>query len=174
MNFDIGEMYSGLIPIDMDDPSRALFFVFQPTDGPPVDEVTIWLNGGPGCSSLEGFFQENGRFIWSWAQYEPMFNPYAWVNLTNVLWVEQPVGTGFSIGNVTATSEEEIAQDFADFFLNFQTIFGISKFKIYVTGESYAGRYVPYISAAMLDKKDTEHFDLSGESISGSASILQS
>jgi carboxypeptidase D len=88
--------------------------------------------------------------------------------------VEQPVGTGFSIGNVTATSEEEIAQDFANFFLNFQKIFGISKFKIYVTGESYAGRYVPYISAAMLDKKDTEHFDLSGESISGSASILQS
>jgi len=174
VNFDIGEMYSGLIPIDMDDPSRALFFVFQPTDGPPVDEVTIWLNGGPGCSSLEGFFQENGRFIWSWGQYEPTFNPYAWVNLTNVLWVEQPVGTGFSIGNVTATSEEEIAQDFANFFLNFQKIFGISKFKIYVTGESYAGRYVPYISAAMLDKKDTEHFDLSGESISGSASRLQS
>lgn len=164
VDFDIGEMYSGNIPIDTNDPSRALFFVFQPTDGPPVDEITIWLNGGPGCSSLEGFFQENGRFIWSWGQYNPTFNPYSWVNLTNVLWVEQPVGTGFAIGNVTATSEEDIAQDFVNFFSNFQTIFGISKFKIYVTGESYAGRYVPYISAAMLDKNDTEHFDLSGES----------
>jgi carboxypeptidase D len=53
------------------------------------------------------------------------------------------VGTGFSIGEITATSEEDIAQDFANFFLNFQNLFGIKNFKIYVTGESYAGRYVP-------------------------------
>lgn len=162
VDFDVGEMYSGLIPIDTEDPSRALFFVFQPTVGEPVDEVTIWLNGGPGCSSLEGFFQENGLFVWSWGMYQPQINPYSWVNLTNVLWVEQPVGTGFSIGNVTASSEEEIAEDFAKFFLNFQKIFGISKFKIYVTGESYAGRYVPYISAAFIDRNDTEHYDLKG------------
>jgi carboxypeptidase D len=50
---------------------------------------------------------------------------------------------------VTATSEEDIAKDFNDFFLNFQTIFGIKKFKIFVTGESYAGRYVPYISVCV-------------------------
>lgn len=43
----LSEMYSGLIPIDESDPSRALFFVFQPRiGGPPVDEVTIWFNGG--------------------------------------------------------------------------------------------------------------------------------
>ena len=78
--------------------------------------------------------------------------------------VEQPVGTGFSTGNVTATGEEDIAEDFVDFFLNFQKLFGISNYKIYVTGESYAGRYVPYISAAMLDKEDTEYFNLSGRS----------
>ncbi|KAG0650120.1 Serine-type carboxypeptidase F [Hyphodiscus hymeniophilus] len=133
-----------------------------PTVGAPVDEITIWLNGGPGCSSLEGFFQENGRFIWNWGMYNPEINQYSWVNLTNVLWVEHPVGTGFSFGKVTATTEEEIAADFLGFFENFQNIFGIKKFKIYVTGESYAGRYVPYISAAMLDKKNTEYFDLSG------------
>ncbi|KAL2068053.1 hypothetical protein VTL71DRAFT_16151 [Oculimacula yallundae] len=162
VNHDIGEMYSGLIPIDMNDPSRALFFVFQPTVGAPVDEITIWLNGGPGCSSLEGFFQENGRFIWTTGMYEPMHNPYSWVNLTNVLWVEQPVGTGFSVGNVTAKGEEDIAKDFADFLLNFEKTFGISKFKIYVTGQSYAGRYVAYISAEMLNRKDKSHFDVQG------------
>lgn len=63
---------------------------------------------------------------------------------------------------MTATSEEEIAQDFIHFFKNFQKIFGISNFKIYVTGESYAGRYVPYVSAAMLDQNDTTHYDISG------------
>ena len=46
--FDIGEMYAGLIPIDMKNKSRQLYFVFQPTIGEPVDEIVIWLNGGPG------------------------------------------------------------------------------------------------------------------------------
>lgn len=162
VDYDVGEMYSGLMPIDSNDTSRALFFVFQPTVGAPVDEITIWLNGGPGCSSLEGFLQEVGLFVWSWGMYQPQVNQYSWVNLTNVLFVEQPVGTGFSIGEVRATSEEDVAEDFSKFFLNFQKTFGISKFKIYVTGESYAGRYVPYISANMLEKNDTDHFNVSG------------
>lgn len=79
-----------------------------------------------------------------------------------MLWVEQPVGTGFSTGAVTATTEEEIAADFIKFFKNFQITFGIKNFKIYVTGESYAGRYVSYISAAMIDQNDTAYFNLSG------------
>ena len=76
--------------------------------------------------------------------------------------VEQPIGTGFSIGTPKATTEEEIAQDFIKFFKNFEQAFGISNYKIYVTGESYAGRYVPYISAAMLDANDTQYYNLSG------------
>ena len=77
--------------------------------------------------------------------------------------VEQPVGTGFAIGKPNATTQEETAEDFVRFFKNFQELFGIRNFKIYVTGESYAGRYVRYISAAMLDRNDTEHYDLKGE-----------
>lgn len=53
-----------------------------------MDEVTIWLNGGPGCSSLEGFFQENGRFLWHPGTLAPVENPYSWVNLTNMLWYD--------------------------------------------------------------------------------------
>lgn len=156
------EMYSGLIPINMSNTSRALFFVFQPRVGLPVDEITIWLNGGPGCSSLEGFLQENGLIQWTWGQFDPTINPYSWVNLTNMLWVEQPVGTGFSIGTPTATSEEDIAADFVKFFKNFQDVFGIQNYKIFVTGESYAGRYVPYIANEMLDQNDTCHYDVNG------------
>lgn len=84
-------------------------------------------------------------------------------NLLTSRRVDQPVGTGYSVGTPTATSQEETAEDFVKFFKNFQKIFGIKNFKIYVTGESYAGRYVPYISAAMLDEKDKEYFDLDGK-----------
>ena len=160
--FSIGEMYSGLLPIKAGDKSRELFFVFQPSTGPPTKDLTIWLNGGPGCSSLEGFFQENGKFVWRAGSKAPIINPYAWTNLTNMLWVEQPVGTGYTIGDPTASSEEEIAQDFVGFLKNFQTTFSISGYKIFVTGESYAGRYVPYISSAILDQKDTTNFNLGG------------
>lgn len=149
----------------MSNKSRALFFVFQPTVGTPVDEITIWLNGGPGCSSLEGFLQETGLFQWSWGQYSPVINKYSWVNLTNMLWVEQPIGVGFSVGDVRATSEIDVAKDFVDFFLNFQKIFGITKFKIFITGESYAGIYVPYISAEMLDRQDPDHLSVHGNLI---------
>lgn len=162
MNFDVGELYSGLVPIDKHNTSRQLFFVFQPTIGDPVDEITIWLNGGPGCSSMEAFLQENGRFSWQPGTFAPVENPYSWVNLTNVLWVDQPVGTGFSTGTPTATRQEETAEDFVKFFKNFQELFGIKKFKIYVSGESYAGRYVPYISSAFINQNDTDHYDLHG------------
>lgn len=162
VSYPIGEMYSGLIPIDYSNTSRALFFVFYPTIGDSVDEVTIWLNGGPGCSSMEGFLQENGPFIWLPGTVAPIQNPYSWVNLTNMLWVDQPVGTGYSIGTPTATSQEQTAQDFIKFFKNFQDLFGIKNFKIYVTGESYAGRYIPYISAAMLNARNSTYYNLSG------------
>ncbi|KAK3114508.1 hypothetical protein LTR53_007112 [Teratosphaeriaceae sp. CCFEE 6253] len=156
------EMYSGLIHINESEPDRGLFFVFQPRIGDPVDEIVIWMNGGPGCSSLEGFFQETGYISWGWGQYAPEINPYGWPTLSNVLWVEQPVGTGFSTGTPTATNEDDIAADFVEFFKRFEDLFGIQNYEIYVTGESYAGRYVPYIANAMLDKKDDCYFNVSG------------
>ena len=63
---------------------------------------------------------------------------------------------------MTATTQEQTAADFLGFFKNFQDTFGIKNYKIYVTGESYAGRYVPYVSAAMLDKDDKQYYNLSG------------
>jgi carboxypeptidase D len=54
--------------------------------------------------------------------------------------VEQPVTVGYSQGTADYTSEAQLSQDFVGFLKNFQTTFGISNYKIYVTGESYAGR----------------------------------
>lgn len=55
IDFDFGESYSGLMPIDST--GRELFFWFFPTQDAGANDITIWLNGGPGCSSLEGFFE---------------------------------------------------------------------------------------------------------------------
>ena len=164
VDFDVGESYAGLLPISTDaNETRQLYFWFFPSTNPEAtDEITIWLNGGPGCSSLEGLLQENGPFIWQYGTFKPVKNPYTWVNLTNMIWVEQPVGTGFSQGTPSATSETDVAAQFLGFFKNFIDTFGLQGRKIYITGESYAGYYVPYIADAMLNSRDKAHFDVKG------------
>jgi carboxypeptidase D len=79
-----------------------------------------------------------------------------------MVWVEQPVGTGFSQGNSTATSQEETAEEFLGFFKNFVDTFGLQNRKVYITGESYAGRYVPYIADAMINRNDSSYYDVKG------------
>jgi carboxypeptidase D len=78
VTIDPGELYAGQIPVGKDT-SKPMFFVYQPTIGEPVDEVTIWFNGGPGCSSLEAFLPENGRFIWVWNMYSAVESMCTWV-----------------------------------------------------------------------------------------------
>lgn len=103
--------------------------------------VRLTLCHRPGCSSLEGLLQENGPFIWQYGTYRPVQNPYTWVNLTNVVWVEQPAGTGFSPkkGTPSATNELEVAAQFLGFWKNFMDTFGLHGRKVFIAGESYAG-----------------------------------
>lgn len=76
--------------------------------------------------------------------------------------VEYPIGTGFSSGNVTATNNAETADQFVGFWKNFLQTFDLQNKRIFIGGESYAGIYVPYVGAAMLDKNDTTYFDVKG------------
>lgn len=80
VDFDIGESYAGLLPIsDAEDETRELFFWFFPTtNADPKDEIAIWFNGGPGCSSLSGLLTENGPFTWEAGTLQPVQNPYTW------------------------------------------------------------------------------------------------
>ncbi len=80
------------------------------------------------------------------------YTDQARVNLTNVVWVEQPAGTGYSkqLGTPPATNELEVAAQFLGFFKNFVDTFGLYNKKIYISGESYAGYYVPYIGRYSL------------------------
>lgn len=87
VDFDVGESYAGLLPISSKaNETRELFFWFFPTTNEdPQKELTIWLNGGPGCSSLSGFLTENGPFTWQAGTIAPTQNPYTWVCCSNSL-----------------------------------------------------------------------------------------
>lgn len=106
--------------------------------------------------------QENGPFSWQYGTFRPVANPWSWHTLTNMVYVEQPVGTGFSTGKVTATSEEDVAKQFMGFWKNFIELFSMQGYKVYITGESYAGLYCPYIASAFLDAKDTNYYNVKG------------
>ncbi|KAJ3377406.1 hypothetical protein HDU84_008669 [Entophlyctis sp. JEL0112] len=147
-------MYAGLIPSN-DDPSNPMkyFFSFFPA-APSVksSDLVIWMNGGPGCSSLEGLYTEHGPIMFA-SNGTLYANPYGWHNLANVLYVEQPIGTGFSaVYNLNDTFDEYgLAQYFNTFLTNFYSIFNETKsYDLYLTGESYAGTYIPYIATNLI------------------------
>ncbi|KAL6900418.1 Alpha/Beta hydrolase protein [Trichoderma evansii] len=166
VNFDVGESYAGNLPIsNKTGESNELFFWFFPTTNEEHQydkEIVIWLNGGPGCSSLMAILQENGPFSWQPGTLKPTPNPFSWHLLTNVVWIDQPVGTGFAKGKPSITNEDELAEQFKGFWRNFVDTFGMHGWKVYIAGESYAGMYGPYISSHFIDAKDTENFDVQG------------
>lgn len=93
---------------------------------------------------------------------KPKPNPFSWHLLTNVVWVEQPVGAGFSTGNVTLTNEDELAEQFLGFWKNFMKTFAMQGWKVYITGESYGGIYEPFIANHMISADDKDYYDMSG------------
>ncbi|KAF4574381.1 hypothetical protein EYR36_005715 [Pleurotus pulmonarius] len=165
VDFDVGPSWSGLLPIsNRTGETRELFFWFFPP-GPQgsLDDLIFWTNGGPGCSSLEGLLQENGPFSWSWGTAKPVPNEFSWTNLSSVLWVEQPVGTGFSRGTPDIRNEDDLAAELVGFFQQFLEVFSELKGKnFYLSGESYAGTYVPYIANHIYTHPGEIDLDLKG------------
>jgi cathepsin A (carboxypeptidase C) len=104
----------------------------------------MWLNGGPGCSSLIGLFQELGPSTIS-PELEITRNDYSWNNNASVIFVDQPVNVGYSYTNSNTTDSSPAA---ADDMYALLTLF-FSEFKEYasqdfhIAGESYAGHYIP-------------------------------
>ncbi|GBE89633.1 alpha/beta-hydrolase [Sparassis crispa] len=139
-------------------PNDTLFFwAFESEPGSltATDSVQpwgIWLNGGPGASSLLGLLYENGPIHLNvdLGAYE---NPYAWNTLADYIWIDQPVGTGWATADAEgyAADEDQVASDFVGFLENLVKVFpSLATRPLYLTGESYAGTYIPYITKALF------------------------
>ena len=116
---------------------QLFFWFFPPGPQGSLDDLIFWTNGGPGCSSLEGLLEENGPFSWGIGTAKPVVNQYSWTNLSSLLYVEQPVGTGFSQGIPDAKDENDVAEQLVGFFQQFLSIFSeLENKNFYLTGES--------------------------------------
>ncbi|KAL2976549.1 hypothetical protein AAZX31_13G015500 [Glycine max] len=153
VNFD---QYSGYVTVDPK-AGRALFYYFVESPyNPSTKPLVLWLNGGPGCSSLGyGAFEELGPFRIN-SDGETLYrNKYAWNEVANVLFLESPAGVGFSYSNTTSdyghSGDKSTAKDAYVFLINWLERFPEYKTRdFYITGESYAGHYVPQLAYTIL------------------------
>ncbi|CAL5068999.1 unnamed protein product [Urochloa decumbens] len=137
---------------------KALFYWFFEAEREPEKKpLMLWLNGGPGCSSVAyGAAQELGPFLVRGYGANLTRNAYAWNKAVNLLFLEAPVGVGFSYTNRTADlrrlGDRVTAQDSYSFLRNWLDKFPEFKSRdFYIAGESYAGHYVPQLAELIYD-----------------------
>ncbi|XP_028782093.1 serine carboxypeptidase-like 27 isoform X2 [Neltuma alba] len=152
--------YSGYVTVN-EQAGRALFYwlIESPSSrGPKSRPLVLWLNGGPGCSSIAyGLAEEIGPFRISSDGKSLYMNPYAWNNLANILFIESPAGVGFSYSNETSdlysAGDQRTAEDAYTFLVNWFERFPQYKYRdFYIAGESYAGHYVPQLAQLVYHK----------------------
>ncbi|KAJ1696814.1 hypothetical protein LUZ63_005326 [Rhynchospora breviuscula] len=158
VNFD---QYGGYVTVDAER-GRAFYYYFveaatRGSDGGADSKpLLLWLNGGPGCSSLGyGAMEELGPFRVMSDGKNLYLNPFSWNKVANVLFLESPAGVGFSYSNTTEdysqNGDTKTAQDNVVFLVNWLERFPEYKGRdFYIAGESYAGHYVPQLAHAIL------------------------
>ncbi|KAF4677943.1 hypothetical protein FOL47_008047 [Perkinsus chesapeaki] len=127
---------------------RYFFWFFESRRDPRNDPTVIWLNGGPGASSMIGLFFENGPCKLNSNGTGTIFNKYSWNNVANIMWVDQPGATGFSEGNVS--NPEGYSKSMHSFLVKFFTDNPQYNKNVFLTGQSYAGSFIPSITDEIL------------------------
>ncbi|KAL8932335.1 MAG: hypothetical protein Q9216_006879, partial [Gyalolechia sp. 2 TL-2023] len=153
--------WAGHIPIPGAGNNKLFFWLFQAENLNASQNLILWLNGGPGCSSMTGLTLENGPLQFHTQTAVPKANPHSWTKLANVLYVDQPVGTGYSTGDKAPSNMADITDDFFRWLKAFYDHFPTLKKKnTYIVGESYAGIYIPYFAKAILANRSLLNINL--------------
>ncbi|KAL3189099.1 hypothetical protein MRX96_003238 [Rhipicephalus microplus] len=117
------------------------------------------MQGGHGTSSLLGFFNEHVPYYLSEDGNEAAFRDLTWAKRYWMLYVDQPVGTGYSYTENDAGythNQTEVGPDMFEFLQLFFMMFGdLAENDFYIAGELYAGKHVPIAGAAMHENADT-------------------
>ena len=101
--------YAGFVNLAPD--VHSFFWFFESRSDPANDPITLWLNGGPGSDSLIGLFEELGPCNVT-ANLTTMLNPYSFSNVSNMLFLSQPVGVGFSYAGKAAGTLDPLTGSF--------------------------------------------------------------
>ena len=139
--------YSGFAQVS---DTKKLHYVFaESMNDPANDPVLMWFSGGPGCSSMLGFMQENGPRVINDGEDFLVENPHTWNTRANVLWLESPAGVGWSVGSeadLTTNDEQSSVDALAALQAWYAKYPEYKGNELFISGESYAGVYVPYLA----------------------------
>ena len=148
-----GRLYSGYLDAS---PVKHFHYMFNLAhEDPEHKPLVLWFNGGPGCSSLDGWSSEHGPMTLDEDGNYKM-NNYSWHRAANMLYIESPGDVGFSYIDSKLDYELAINDDIAakdnlnallDFFKRFPSFKGKD---FYISGESYAGIYVPTLAYEVI------------------------
>ncbi|KPJ20358.1 Venom serine carboxypeptidase [Papilio machaon] len=150
--------YAGFFTVDKKYDSNQFFWYF-PAMIPNNKNapVIVWLQGGPGASSLYGLFTENGPLRVRDEKFER--RKYNWALSHHVIYIDNPVGTGFSFTKDPkgyCNNETQVGEQLYSTITQFFQLFPeLQENKFFITGESYAGKYVPTFAYTIHKKNPT-------------------
>merc|ERR1712153_187713 len=140
------QQYSGYFNLSTGD-KHYFYWFFESRSAPATDPVVLWMTGGPGCSSEVALFGENGPCTVNADGTDTITNPHSWNSNANLLYIDQPAGTGFSYGTGLDRDEKGVARDMYDFLQQFmQKHSKYNELDFFAVGESYAGHYIPAVT----------------------------
>uniref|UniRef100_A0A8C6T4U9 Carboxypeptidase n=1 Tax=Neogobius melanostomus TaxID=47308 RepID=A0A8C6T4U9_9GOBI len=144
--------YSGYLDLAT---GKHLHYWFVESQGKPSsDPLVLWLNGGPGCSSLDGLLTEHGPYLIQDDGASLDYNPYSWNKIANVLYLESPAGVGFSYSDNKnyKTNDTEVALNNYLALKTFLKLFPeYASNAVFLTGESYGGIYIPTLAQRVME-----------------------
>lgn len=153
LNVDNVKQFSGYLDDEAND-KHLFYWFFESRNDPANDPVVLWLNGGPGCSSLTGLFLELGPASID-KKLKVVNNPYSWNNNASVIFLDQPVNVGFSYSGSSVSNTVAAGKDiYALLTLFFHQFPQYAKQDFHIAGESYAGHYIPVFTSEILSHKN--------------------
>ena len=156
--------YSGHVEVGITqkraEPSYMHYYLQLSEGDPATDPLTLWMNGGPGCTSIKGGFEELGQLVFNYKSLGPnastvplpklVRNGYSWTKKSSLLMFESPPGVGFSYCAECVAPKADPAckcnaTDLTTAMDNYDAVAGVlarfpqfQKTKFYITGESCA------------------------------------
>ncbi|KAF0698424.1 Aste57867_10953 [Aphanomyces stellatus] len=158
---DTGFQSSGYIRLPHKVNDHYFYWFFESRNDPTTDSVVLWLEGGPGTSSMWSLLDCNGPCTID-ANLTTSTNPYSWTNNASVIWLDQPTGVGFSYGvagDEDATSDDVGRNIFAFLQGWFKKHPAFQSQPFFIAGKSYGGHYVPAAAAYIVDHQLNDNDD---------------
>ena len=151
------EGYHGYITIN-ENGDDMFYWYFPSRSDPTKDPLVVWFTGGPGCSSTTAMLFENGPFNLT-DKGVPIINDYSWNTKANLLFLDNPIGVGFSHAKRDDVPRFETAvkkniQTFFQRWIDLPPFKQLQGRPIFITGESYGGHYVPCVANALMSLND--------------------